>query len=113
MVVAVQNERNLTPKGENIAKLESPVEELVVAYKYALKPGIDGPVLLDTSRTFCKDLIKKNKHYSREQIDAMNNEFGSSVWLTRGGWYHNPKTGLTSTSCRHIWQQVVLRPKKK
>lgn len=113
MILAVQNERNLTPKGENIAKLESPVEELVVAYKYDLKPGIDGPILLDTSRTFCKDLIKKNKHYSREQIDAMNNEFGSSVWLTRGGWYHNPKTGLTSTSCRHIWQQVVLRPKKK
>lgn len=112
MVVAVQNERNLTPKGENIAKLESPVEELVVAYKYDKKPGVTGNKLLPTSRKFCVDLIEANKHYSREEINAMNNEFGSSVWLTRGGWWTNKETGITSTSCRHIWQQVVLRKKK-
>ena len=112
MVVAVQNERNLTPKGENIAKLESPVEELVVAYKYDKKPGVTGNKLLPTSRKFCVDLIEANKHYSREEINAMNNEFGSSVWLTRGGWWTNKDTGITSTSCRHIWQQVVLRKKK-
>lgn len=112
MIVAVQNERNLTPKGENIAKLESPVEELVVAYKYDKKPGVEGNKLLPTSRKFCVDLIEANKHYSREEINAMKNDLGTDVWLTRGGWYHNPKTGLTSTSCRHIWQQVVLRKKK-
>lgn len=112
MVVAVQNERNLTPKGENIAKLESPVEELVVAYKYDKKPGVEGNKLLPTSRKFCVDLIEANKHYSREEINAMNNEFGTSVWLTRGGWWTNKETGVTSTSCRHIWQQVVLRKKK-
>lgn len=112
MVVAVQNERNLTPKGENIAKLESPVEELVVAYKYDKKPGVTGNKLLPTSRKFCVDLIEANKHYTREEINAMNNEFGTSVWLTRGGWWTNKETGITSTSCRHIWQQVVLRKKK-
>lgn len=112
MVVAVQNERNLTPKGENIAKLESPVEELVVAYKYDKKPGVEGNKLLPTSRKFCVDLIEANKHYTREEINAMNNEFGTSVWLTRGGWWTNKDTGITSTSCRHIWQQVVLRKKK-
>lgn len=112
MVVAVQNERNLTPKGENIAKLESPVEELVVAYKYDKKPGVEGNKLLPTSRKFCVDLIQANKHYTREEINAMNNEFGTSVWLTRGGWWTNKDTGITSTSCRHIWQQVVLRKKK-
>lgn len=112
MIVAVQNERNLTPKGENIAKLESPVEELVVAYKYALKPGVAGPVLLDTSRKFCTKEINDNKHYTRAEIEALENDLGTNVWLTRGGWWTNKDTGITSTSCRHIWQQVVLRKKK-
>ena len=112
MVVAVQNERNLTPKGENIAKLESPVEELVVAYKYDKKPGVEGNKLLPTSRKFCVDLIEANKHYSREEINAMKNDLGTDVWLTRGGWWTHKDTGITTTSCRHIWQQVVLRKKK-
>lgn len=112
MIQIVDNERNLTKKGESIKKLDSPVEEILVRYKYALKPGIEGKPLLDTSRDFCKKEIKDNKHYTRQEIEALENDLGTNVWLTRGGWYHNPKTGLTSTSCRHIWQQVLLRPKK-
>ena len=112
MIVSVDNERNLTKKGESIKKLDSPVEEILVKYVYDKKPGIEGEKLLPTSRTFCVDLITKNKQYSRADIEAMNNDLGTDVWLTRGGWYHNPKTGLTSTSCRHIWQQVLIRPKK-
>ncbi len=112
LIIINDNERNLTKKGENIKKLDSPVEEILVRYIYDKKPGIEGDNIIPTTRKFCRDLITKNKQYTREQIDAMNNEFGTSVWLTRGGWYHNPQTGLTSTSCRHIWQQVLLRPKK-
>ena len=111
MIQIVDNERNLTKKGESIKKLDSPVEEILVRYKYALKPGIEGKPLLDTSRDFCKKEIKDNKHYTRQEIEALENDLGTNVWLTRGGWYHNPKTGLTSTSCRHIWQQVLLRKK--
>ena len=111
MIQTVDNERNLTKKGESIKKLDSPVEEILVRYKYALKPGIEGKPLLDTSRDFCKKEIKDNKHYTRQEIEALENDLGTNVWLTRGGWYHNPKTGLTSTSCRHIWQQVLLRKK--
>jgi len=112
MIVINENERNLTKKGENIKKLDSPVEEILVRYIYDKKPGIEGDKIIPTTRDFCRKLLEKPKQYTREQIDAMSNEFGTSVWLTRGGWYHNPKTGLTSTSCRHIWQQVLLRPKK-
>ena len=111
MIQTVDNERNLTKKGESIKKLDSPVEEILVRYKYALKPGIEGKPLLDTSRDFCVKMITDNKQYTRQDIEAMNNDLGTNVWLTRGGWYHNPKTGLTSTSCRHIWQQVLLRKK--
>lgn len=112
MIQIVDNERNLTKKGESIKKLESPVEEILVRYKYDKKPGVKGEVLLDTSRTFCVDLITKNKQYKRSDIEAMNNELGTDVWLTRGGWWTNKETGVTTTSCRHIWQQVLLRPKK-
>ena len=112
LIEIVDNERNLTKKGESIKKLDSPVEEILVRYKYDKKPGVKGEVLLDTSRPFCVDLIGKNKQYKREDIEAMNNELGTNVWLTRGGWWTNKDTGVTSTSCRHIWQQVLLRPKK-
>ena len=111
MIQIVDNERNLTKKGESIKKLDSPVEEILVRYKYDKKPGVKGEVLLDTSRPFCVDLIGKNKQYKREDIEAMNNELGTNVWLTRGGWWTNKDTGVTSTSCRHIWQQVLLRKK--
>ena len=111
MIQTVDNERNLTKKGESIKKLDSPVEEILVRYKYDKKPGIEGKPLLDTSRDFCVKMITDNKQYTRQDIEAMNNDLGTNVWLTRGGWYHNPKTGVTSTSCRHIWQQVLLRKK--
>jgi DNA-binding transcriptional regulator YhcF (GntR family) len=112
MIQIVDNERNLTKKGESIKKLDSPVEEILVRYVYDKKPGISGEKIIDTTRKFCRDLLENPKQYKRADIEAMNNELGTDVWLTRGGWYHNPKTGLTSTSCRHIWQQVLLRPKK-
>lgn len=111
LIEIVDNERNLTKKGESIKKLDSPVEEILVRYKYDKKPDIEGKPLLPTSRDFCVKMITDNKQYTRQDIEAMTNDLGTNVWLTRGGWYHNPKTGLTSTSCRHIWQQVLLRKK--
>lgn len=111
LIEIVDNERNLTKKGESIKKLDSPVEEILVRYKYDKKPGIEGKPLLPTSRDFCVKMITDNKQYTRQDIESMTNDLGTNVWLTRGGWYHNPKTGLTSTSCRHIWQQVLLRKK--
>ena len=112
LIEIVDNERNLTKKGESIKKLDSPVEEILVRYKYDKKPGIEGKPLLPTSRDFCVKMITDNKQYTRQDIEAMTNDLGTNVWLTRGGWWTNKDTGVTSTSCRHIWQQVLLRPKK-
>jgi hypothetical protein len=112
MIVTVDNERNLTKKGESIKKLDSPVEEILVRYVYDKKPGIEGEKIIPTTRDFCRKRLENPKQYTRQEIEALTNDLGTDVWLTRGGWYHNPKTGLTSTSCRHIWQQVLLRPKK-
>jgi hypothetical protein len=111
LIQIIDNERNLTKKGESIKKLDSPVEEILVRYKYDKKPGVSGEPLLPTSRDFCVKLIGKNKQYTRQEIEKMNNDLGTDVWLTRGGWWTNKDTGVTTTSCRHIWQQVLLRKK--
>jgi len=111
MIVTVDNERNLTKKGESIKKLDSPIEEILVRYVYDKKPGIEGEKIIPTTRDFCRKRLENPKQYTRQEIDSLTNDLDTDVWLTRGGWYHNPKTGLTSTSCRHIWQQVLIRKK--
>ena len=100
-----------TPKGlEEIKNLQT---ELVVRYQYGLAPGIDGPVIIPTSRDFCRKIEGSGRVYSREDITMMSNELGYDVWKRRGQWYTNPDTGITTPQCRHIWVQKVLRRIKR
>jgi hypothetical protein len=44
------------------------------------------------NRSFCAEMLRLNKTYSREEIDALNNdmtEYNTDVWKYKGGWYHN------------------------
>jgi len=66
LIIINDNERNLTKKGENIKKLDSPVEEILVRYIYDKKPGIEGDNIIPTTRKFCRDLITKNKQYTEQ-----------------------------------------------
>ena len=103
----------VTPKGlDEIKQLTS---EIVVRYKYALAPGFDGPVIIPTSRDFCRQVERSNRVYSRADIDAMSaqSETGIDVWSRRGGWYHDPIRDVNLPQCRHIWQQQLLRRLKK
>ena len=61
------------------------------------------------SREFCQKLMKANKLYTRQEIDAMSNEVGGSVWLMRGGWYTKPDTTIHVPHCRHEWQSNLVR----
>lgn len=66
------------------------------------------------NRTFCADLLKKDKTYSREEIDNLNNdmkEYNTDVWKYKGGWYHNPDLDQNFPQCRHFWKQVIVRKK--
>ena len=101
----------VTPKGlDEIKQLTS---EIVVRYKYALAPGFDGPVIIPTSRDFCRQVERSNRVYSRADIDAMSAQTGIDVWSRRGGWYHDPIRDVNLPQCRHIWQQQLLRRLKK
>ena len=101
----------VTPKGlDEIKQLTS---EIVVRYKYALAPGFDGPVIIPTSRDFCRQVEGSKRVYSRADIDAMSAQTGIDVWSRRGGWYHDPIRDVNLPQCRHIWQQQLLRRLKK
>jgi hypothetical protein len=83
--------------------------EIFVLYKYGKNPDVGGPVLLDTSRDFCKFLVEENKLYSREEIDAMSRELGYNVWQRRGGWRTIAGTTTHVPQCRHIWESKLYR----
>jgi DNA-binding Lrp family transcriptional regulator len=83
--------------------------EIFVLYKYGKNPDVGGPLLLDTSREFCKFLVEENKLYSREEIDAMSRELGYNVWQRRGGWRTIAGTNTHVPQCRHIWESKLYR----
>ena len=104
------NGYKVTAKGRDLIKgLET---ELVVRYQYEKAPGIEGGILLPTSRDFCRKIVESNKVFSREDINQMSAELGYDVWKRRGGWYHNPKTDTNTPQCRHIFSQKVMIRKK-
>jgi hypothetical protein len=83
-------------------------EAFEIRYRYDLRPDATGGKVIDTTRDFCRTLIKLNKLYTRQDIDQMSTIMGFSVWERRGGWYTNPNTDVARPSCRHIWQQQIV-----
>jgi hypothetical protein len=66
------------------------------------------------NRSFCAEMLRLNKIYSREEIDALNNdmkEYNTDVWKYKGGWYHNPDLDQNFPQCRHYFAQVIVRKK--
>jgi hypothetical protein len=104
----INEDGELTPKG----KTETEQNEVFVVYKYALRgdaPKLEG----GSSRPFCSSLMRQSqfKSWTREDINALNNNQGLDVFSSRGGFYNNPKTGVTTPFCRHVWQQRLVRLK--
>ena len=92
----------LTDKGQSEIRSTS----FRVLYTYEKRP--DAPDLIGSSREFCITLTESNKAFTRNEIDSINNDEGTSVWLYRGGWYHNPDTDKNQPSCRHFWKMNLV-----
>ena len=61
-------------------------EQYQVRYKYFLNPRITGQAaVIDTTRDFCKTLINKNYVWRVEEMEALQNDQGSSALVWRGG----------------------------
>lgn len=104
----------ITPLGDKILPpSDAVVSDISVMYAYAKDPTAPGALLIPTSREFCKDLVNMNKLFTRDEIEQISNEEDYSVFLFRGGWYHNPDTGDTTPYCRHQWQSVIVTEKPK
>jgi len=104
------NEIKITDSGaRSIADSGGLDTEIFVLYKYGKNPDVGGPLLLDTSRDFCRFLVEENKLYSREEIDAMSRELGYNVWQRRGGWRTIAGTNTHVPQCRHIWESKLYR----
>lgn len=76
-----------------------------VRYKYVKNPSAQGPSVIDTSRDFCREMVRFDRVFRIEDIrkmtiDCANEEFGCYDIFTWRGSYN----------CRHLFMKVVYRP---
>ncbi len=87
---------------------EAPAENFEIRYSYELR--LDAPKLIGESRSFCRELMKMDRLYTRQEISEIGAAVDRDVFRYNGGWYHNPKTGQNTPFCRHNWvQHLVLK----
>jgi len=86
-------------------------DEIITMYSYEKAPGVEGPILIPTSREFCETIVGFGKLYSREDIDEMSLILGYDVWERRGGWMTIKGTTEHVPYCRHVWEAKLVRRK--
>lgn len=101
--------REITEAGKTQKRARRPLADISIRYTYEVTPGLGNPII-STTRDFCRRLIELDRVYSRAEIQQISQRLGYSVWQRRGGFYHNPRTGVTTPYCRHRWvEQVVIK----
>lgn len=101
--------REITSEGKQQKSARRPIADIQIKYSYEVSPGL-GEAIIPTTRPFCEKLINLDKIYSRAEIQQISQRLGYSVWQRRGGFYTNPRTGVTTPYCRHRWlEQVVIK----
>jgi hypothetical protein len=85
---------------------------LETRYKYAwIKPYSNSNI--KQSRRFCQIMQRMSdagKIYTRDEIDSISTMMNYNVWTRRGGWWRTP-SGVNSPSCRHTWEQLIVKRK--
>jgi hypothetical protein len=88
-----------------INKKTNSTSEIYTEYYYDLRDGVSGPVILPTTRQFCKDMYKlhseNKKALTLKQIERIKNEFGDNAFVYSGGFWNNGS--FTDVKCRHAW----------
>ena len=101
--------REITEEGKKQKSARRPIADIQIRYSYEVTPGLGAPII-STTRPFCERLINLDKIYSRAEIQQISQRLGYSVWQRRGGFYTNPRNGVTTPYCRHRWvEQVVIK----
>ena len=110
MVVSglITSANKLTSAGNGAITGGNKMVVIEAVYQYDVTPGLGAPII-DTTRDFCRQLVSMGKSFTRKEIQIISAEVGYSVWLYRGGFYHNPDTNITTPYCRHDWFQHIIR----
>lgn len=109
---------NYTPTEKGLNKENDTVTEVYTEYTYDKRPDVPGPVILTTTRQWCRDFYAKfgngKKALTFEAINSMSNDFGFNAWDYKGGWYTDPVTDETTKWCRHGYKaETKIRKTKK
>lgn len=98
---------DITQSGEE----ETKKDEVFVVYKYVKRNDVSGGDIIDTTRDFCKNMVRQSRtrSWTLEEIKLMNNGMGLDVFTSRGGWRTTEGTNRHVPFCRHIWEQRLVR----
>jgi DNA-binding MarR family transcriptional regulator len=89
---------------------EQEVSELITVYKYAKRADISGNEIIAGTRDYCRDMLARDKSYTRQELLGMVNDFGQSTFTHRGGWWN--RNGNRVPYCRHVWSARTVKVKK-
>jgi predicted transcriptional regulator len=104
----------VSKSGEDTIKEQDVVLDIEVKYRYAVAAGM-GANVINSTRDFCRTLIGLNRLYSRDEINRIKNDQdeNTNAWVYRGGFYTKKGTNNTTPYCRHIWEAVVVKKRRK
>lgn len=108
----LNSENEVTSEGEDGLK----EDEVFVVYKYKLRPNAPSLKAGGESRTFCKlmtAMSKAGRSWTLDDIKGLRNGTDLDVFSSRGGWYTKKGTDIRTPQCRHIWEQRLVKRKKK
>lgn len=103
---ATDEEKAIVSDISNLDKIKNVAKKFEVRYSYEKRSDADGPVLLSTSRLFCKKLIGLDKFYKREDIQKISAVLGYDVFKRTGGFWNND--GIVEYHCRHEFKSHVV-----
>ena len=89
---------------------EQEVSELITVYKYAKRADISGNEIIAGTRDYCRDMLARDKSYTRQELLGMVNDFGQGTFIHRGGWWN--RNGNRVPYCRHVWSARTVKVKK-
>ncbi len=90
-----------------VGKISKKLPEIVIRYSYEVKPGVGAPIIPGT-RPFCREMLRKDRLFSRPQIEALSVVLGYSLWDRKGGFWNKGKGKGISADCRHMWKTNIL-----
>jgi len=90
-----------------LGDISTKLPEILVRYSYEVKPGV-GAKIIPGTRPFCREMLAKDRLFSRVQIENISQKLGYSLWDRKGGFWNRGKGKGISAECRHMWKTNIV-----